>query len=220
MNYSYESESQKSAEAAWRGNSSEFLACAAACLSGGSSVNLRRTRRRPRNIGNQSVWTGTKTPMARHKKPSQRSRKQPKGPAIIPIPAFYGKHWRIITTTQLPARNHGIKPEQIVVGCGSSDVLRMAASAFLVPGATLIMAAPTCDLIAKYGRSSGATITEVPLRNDHAHDLEGMLKHSNKSGASGLIYVCNPNSPTGTLTTRKDLEEFPQQSIATISVGD
>ena len=104
--------------------------------------------------------------------------------------------------------NHVIKPEQIVLGCGSSDVLRMAASAFLAPGATLITAAPTCDLIAKYGRSKGATVTEVPLRNDHAHDLEGMLKHSNKSEASGLIYVCNPNSPTGTLTTRKDLEEF------------
>ncbi|HXM90399.1 MAG TPA: aminotransferase class I/II-fold pyridoxal phosphate-dependent enzyme [Candidatus Dormibacteraeota bacterium] len=101
-----------------------------------------------------------------------------------------------------------IKPEQIVVGCGSSDVLRMAASAFLNPGATLILATPTCDLIAQYGRSRGATITEIPLRHDHAHDLEAMLKHANKSGASGLIYVCNPNSPTGTLTTRKDLEEF------------
>jgi histidinol-phosphate aminotransferase len=107
-----------------------------------------------------------------------------------------------------PGVNHVVKPDQIVVGCGSSDVLRMAASAFLAPGATLVTAAPTCDLIAKYGRSNGATVTEVPLRNDHAHDLEGMLKHSNKSGASGLIYVCNPNSPTGTLTTRKDLEEF------------
>jgi histidinol-phosphate aminotransferase len=104
--------------------------------------------------------------------------------------------------------HHGIEPEQIVVGCGSSDVLRMAASAFLVPGATLITATPTCDIIARYGRSRAANIIEVPLRNDHAHDLEGMLKDSNKSGASGLIYVCNPNSPTGTLTTRKDLEDF------------
>jgi histidinol-phosphate aminotransferase len=104
--------------------------------------------------------------------------------------------------------NHGIKPEQIVVGCGSSDVLRMGASAFLAPGASLITAVPTCDLITKFGRSKGATVIEVPLRNDHAHDLDGMLKHSNNSGASGVIYVCNPNSPTGTLTTRKDLEEF------------
>jgi histidinol-phosphate aminotransferase len=101
-----------------------------------------------------------------------------------------------------------VKPEQIVLGCGSSDVLRMAASAFLAPGATLITATPTCDLIAQYGRSRGATITEIPLRHDHAHDLDAMLKHSNKSGASGLIYVCNPNSPTATLTTRQDLEEF------------
>jgi histidinol-phosphate aminotransferase len=104
--------------------------------------------------------------------------------------------------------SHITKPEQIVVGCGSTDVLRMAAAAFLAPGATLIMATPTCDLLAKFGRSRGATVIEVPLRNDHAHNLEAMLKHSNKSGASGLIYVCNPNSPTGTLTERKDLEEF------------
>jgi histidinol-phosphate aminotransferase len=104
--------------------------------------------------------------------------------------------------------NQVIKPEQIVVGCGSSDVLRMAASAFLAPGATLVMAAPTCDLIAQFGRSKGANVIEVPLRNDHAHDLEGMLKHSNQKEVSGLIYVCNPNSPTATLTTRKDLEEF------------
>jgi histidinol-phosphate/aromatic aminotransferase/cobyric acid decarboxylase-like protein len=58
-----------------------------------------------------------------------------------------------------PGANQLIKPEQIVVGCGSSDVLRMAASAFLAPGATLIVPAPTCDLIAKCGRSRGATIT-------------------------------------------------------------
>jgi len=104
--------------------------------------------------------------------------------------------------------NRVINPQQIVVGCGSSDVLRMAAAAFLGHNATLIMAVPTCDVIAKYGRSKGASVTEVPLRNNHTHALQGMLKHSNKSGASGLIYVCNPNSPTGTLTTRADLDEF------------
>ena len=107
-----------------------------------------------------------------------------------------------------PGVNRLIKPEQIVVGCGSTDVLRTAAAAFLAPGATLIMATPTCDLLAKFARGRGASVIEVPLRNDHAHNLEAMLKHSNKSGASGLIYVCNPNSPTGTLTERKDLEEF------------
>lgn len=104
--------------------------------------------------------------------------------------------------------NRVIKPEQIVIGCGSTDVLRMASAAFLGPAATLIVPAPTCGLIAKFADSRGATVVEVPLRNDHSHDLEGMLKYSNKTGASGLLYVCNPNSPTGTLTTRQDLEKF------------
>src|SRR6202035_6178353 len=93
-------------------------------------------------------------------------------------------------------------------GCGSTDVLRTAATAFLAPGAMLIMATPTCDLLGNFARSRGATVIEVPLRNDHAHNLEAMLKHSNKSAASGVVYVCNPNSPTGTLTEREDLEEF------------
>jgi histidinol-phosphate aminotransferase len=101
-----------------------------------------------------------------------------------------------------------LKPEHIVPGCGSSELLRMAASAFLSPGKKLILAVPTCDLPATYARKRGATVEEIPLRKDHAHDLDAMLKRSNRSGASGLIYLCNPNSPTGSLTPRQNLEDF------------
>jgi histidinol-phosphate aminotransferase len=131
-----------------------------------------------------------------------------KGTARYPDSSVFRKTLADYHSETTSGINHTIKPNQVVIGCGSSDVLRTAASAFLAPRATLIMATPTCDLIAEFGRSKGATVIEVPLRNDHAHDLEGMLKHSNQKEASGLIYVCNPNSPTATLTTRKDLEEF------------
>lgn len=104
--------------------------------------------------------------------------------------------------------NRTVKPEQIVLGCGSTDVLRTAAWAFLRPTDTLIVAAPTCNLMAQFARERRATVAEVPLRKDHAHDLSGMLKRASSSGASGLIYVCNPNNPTSTLTPRKDIEEF------------
>lgn len=100
-----------------------------------------------------------------------------------------------------------VSAEQIVVGCGSSDVLRMAASAFLHSGGRLIQATPTCELMGGFARSRGAAVVDVPLRKDHAHDLAGMLQKA-RSGGSGLIYICNPNTPTGTLTTRKDLEGF------------
>jgi histidinol-phosphate aminotransferase len=106
------------------------------------------------------------------------------------------------------ASHHGVKPEQIVLGCGSSDVLRSAASAFLGPGTALITAAPTCDLIAMFGRDKNASVQEVPLRKDHAHDLNAMLERSNGSAKNGLFYVCNPNSPTSTLSTRQDIEDF------------
>ena len=106
------------------------------------------------------------------------------------------------------ALRHNVKPEQIVLGAGSTDVLRMAASAFLNAGNTLILANPTCDLLAGYAKSNGADVIEIPLRNDHAHDLNAMLQRSTQSGASGLIYVCNPNSPTGTLSPRSEIEAF------------
>jgi histidinol-phosphate aminotransferase len=106
------------------------------------------------------------------------------------------------------ALRHNVKPEQIVLGAGSTDVLRMAASAFLNAGNTLILANPTCELLAAYAKNNGAAVVELPLRNDHAHDLDAMLQRSAQSGASGLIYVCNPNSPTGTLTPRSELEAF------------
>ncbi len=101
-----------------------------------------------------------------------------------------------------------LHPEQLILGCGSTDILRMVACAFLTPHNVLIQATPTCGILASFARERGALVTEVPLRKDHAHDLDAMLERARQKGATGLIYVCNPNSPTSTLTARKDLESF------------
>jgi histidinol-phosphate aminotransferase len=104
------------------------------------------------------------------------------------------------------AKHHSVKPEQIVIGCGSSEVLRMAANAFLDPQSELILALPTFGLIGRYAKGKGAKITALPLRKDYSHDLGGALTQAETS--RGLVYVCNPNNPTGTLTERKDIESF------------
>lgn len=106
------------------------------------------------------------------------------------------------------ALRHSVKPEQIVLGAGSTDILGMAASTFLNSRNTLILANPTCDLLAGYAKTVGAAIVAVPLRNDHAHDLHDMWQRSTRGETSGLIYVCNPNSPTSTLSPRAEIEEF------------
>jgi histidinol-phosphate aminotransferase len=114
------------------------------------------------------------------------------------------------------ADRHGVKAEQIVLGCGSTEVLRMAADAFLLPGKKLIQATPTCPLLASFARQKGVEVVEVPLTNDHAHDLQAMLDRCD--GAAGLLYICNPNNPTGTLTPRQDLEEFLRKLPSTVPV--
>src|SRR5580700_7320070 len=95
---------------------------------------------------------------------------------------------------------HRVRPEQVTPGAGSTEVLRMAAAAYLSPGKNLILASPTFDLIAQFASSFGSKVVAVPLTKSYAHDFDGMLRRINSS--TGLIYICNPNNPTGTLSLR------------------
>lgn len=97
-----------------------------------------------------------------------------------------------------------VTPESITLGCGSTGIMRMAAEAFLGPGKTLVTASPTFESIAQAARVVGAEVRAVPLTRDYAHDLGALLARAD--GTTGLIYLCNPNNPTGTLTPETDLE--------------
>src|SRR6266700_7884323 len=101
---------------------------------------------------------------------------------------------------------HRVRPEQIVLGCVSSEILGIAAAAFLGPEKKFVQASPTCPLLGQLARNSGAEVVDVPLTKMYEHDLGAMLARADAS--TGLIYICNPNNPTGTLTTRKDIETF------------
>jgi histidinol-phosphate aminotransferase len=101
---------------------------------------------------------------------------------------------------------HGVKLEQILLGCGSTDILRMAAFGFLGNGKQLIQAAPTFEAIENYARAVSSDVISVPLTSRFFHDLDGM--EARISASTTLVYICNPNNPTASLTPRKDLESF------------
>jgi histidinol-phosphate aminotransferase len=101
---------------------------------------------------------------------------------------------------------HRVAEEQVVLGCGSTEILRMAADGFLGPGRNVVLASPTCTLISDFARRAGADVIAVPLTGYFAHDLDRMLARVNDR--TGLVYICNPNSPTGTLTDRRRIERF------------
>ena len=101
---------------------------------------------------------------------------------------------------------HQVKREQIVLGCGSGEILCMAAMTFLKPGKKLVEAAPTFPALGKLAQTAGIEVADVPLNKRYEHDLPAMLDRV--SSSTGLVYIVNPNNPTGTLTPRKDLEAF------------
>jgi histidinol-phosphate aminotransferase len=111
---------------------------------------------------------------------------------------------------------HGVKSEQIVLGCGSSEILRLITTKFLAPGKGLVQAAPTCPLLGRFARSMGAEVVDVPVTRTYEHDLEAMLARAGDS--AGLVHICNPNNPTGTLIRRKDIETFVRKLPAKMMV--
>ncbi|UCC48761.1 MAG: aminotransferase class I/II-fold pyridoxal phosphate-dependent enzyme, partial [Gemmatimonadota bacterium] len=95
---------------------------------------------------------------------------------------------------------HGLTPENIVLGCGSTEVLQMAVQALATPDARLVLAEPTYEDVPWYCEPFTYRLERVPLDARFAHDIGRMQEHVNTASGRVLVYVCNPNNPTGTLT--------------------
>jgi histidinol-phosphate aminotransferase len=114
------------------------------------------------------------------------------------------------------AKAHGVPPEQVLLGCGSSDILRMADGAFLAPGRKVVVAEPTFEAVLAYNRVTKAEPVKVPLDASFRHDLPRMAAACD--AATGLVYVCNPNNPTGTIVTGEELAAFLSRVPPSVTV--
>jgi len=103
------------------------------------------------------------------------------------------------------AKINGVSREQIVLGDGSSEILKLCAETFTGPTrGKLIAADPTFEAILEYSKANGAEVVKIPLTSSFAHDLPRM----SATAKNGLIYICNPNNPTASITPKNDLREF------------
>lgn len=111
------------------------------------------------------------------------------------------------------ARQQGVPEEYVQTYCGSKAALQHAVHAFTQNG-SLVIATPSYEDPAEAARGRKVSVHEVPLNAQHAHDVCAMLA---ADSTAGLIYLCNPNNPTGTITPRADIEralaEKPKGSI-------
>jgi histidinol-phosphate aminotransferase len=78
--------------------------------------------------------------------------------------------------------------------------------AFLGKGQKFLHASPTFDAPTQYARATGGEVVSVPLDPKFSHNLDVMLLKADPS--TTLVYVCNPNNPTGSITPREELEHF------------
>lgn len=98
------------------------------------------------------------------------------------------------------AAKHGVATENIVLGCGSTEVLQAMVQASAGRRCTLITADPTYEDVFDYGVPETYRVEKVPLDDNMSHDIERMRDLSARSWDPALVYICNPNNPTGTLT--------------------
>lgn len=176
------------------------------------------------------------------------SNENPYGPSPMALKAMtdaFGLAWRYPDEhadmlIEAIAKINGVKSDQVVIGDGSGEILKVCASAFtgpltsddqrvelarptrgpaleFVPGrGKLVAADPTFEAILNHARVNRAEVVKVPLTSTYAHDLRKMLAASNQ----GLIYICNPNNPTASITPKEEMRRFinqvPRQTIVLV----
>ena len=104
---------------------------------------------------------------------------------------------------EILAEQEGVKANYVQPYAGSSAPLHQAVLAFTSPTKPFVTADPGYEAGERAARFIGAKVISVPLTKTYAHDVKAMAA---ASPDAGLIYVCNPNNPSGTLTPRADIE--------------
>ena len=114
------------------------------------------------------------------------------------------------------ARINGVPSDQILLGDGSGEILKLAAAAFTNSDKKIVVANPTFEAIARHASVSRAEVVKIDLTANYSHDLPKMLAAANGvssgatdgAGTAGLVYICNPNNPTASITPKNELAEF------------
>ncbi len=107
------------------------------------------------------------------------------------------------------AAGENVDKSQVFLGAGSGEILRMAGLRTALDGKKILAATPTFEMLQPYAEQAGAEIVRVALDANYVHDLDALADAITDD--IGLVYICNPNNPTGTLLPADDLRAFCKQ---------
>ena len=114
--------------------------------------------------------------------------------------------------TQALSAKLGVQAQQIVLGNGSNDVLEFAGMAFLAPGCSAVYSQHAFAVYPLATQARGAQSIVTPAKN-FGHDLDAMLAAIRPD--TRVVFIANPNNPTGTMLTAAELESFLRRAPKT-----
>lgn len=113
------------------------------------------------------------------------------------------------------AKKHGLQAEQILIGSGGEQILKLIPQTFINEGDEVIFATPSFALYDITSSHIGAKCIAVPVTEDFKHDFDRFVALINEK--TKLVYICNPNNPTGNIMTRTEVlqlvDQLPAQTI-------
>ena len=105
------------------------------------------------------------------------------------------------------AEHHGVKPENVVLGCGSSEILKIVDDAFLPDHKLVIGVEPTYETVYRYATNSKAKAIALKLTDTFDVDMKAMIRATKLNARDvGFVYICNPNNPTGKIVSKQDIK--------------
>ncbi|MDQ8204110.1 histidinol-phosphate transaminase [Pelagicoccus sp. SDUM812003] len=110
------------------------------------------------------------------------------------------------------AEREGVEPSQVLVGAGSSDLLKAASYVYGLAGGSILSSDPTFGDLLRWAEPHGTEVIRIPWNDAHSPDLPALTKALRSD--TGLVYVCNPENPAGTVLDAKTLQAFCEQTSA------
>ena len=143
-----------------------------------------------------------------------RANENPYGPPPLAAKAFQDEvftgnryAWKnLIELTEIIAEKEGVATNNILMAPGSSDILEKVAIVFFQNGGDVISADPSYMSLINVSQSVGGKWKSYKLLADSQHDLDAMEAAIDEN--TKLVYICNPNNPTGSITDAKKLKAF------------
>jgi len=110
---------------------------------------------------------------------------------------------------QAIAAHHGVAPQNVLLGAGSSEILDIAGTALLVGGKKVVGVEPTFGSVYEHAAGLRADAIRLPLGRDYRQDIPALVKAVKDNHPNvGLVYLCNPNNPTGVIVTKDEVKEL------------